>query len=71
MMDNLGTIAGPLLMLGLVTLVVVRLAIGLSVIPGLLATLLILYTICHIPHARSREHVPLRLRVHPLLHGQQ
>ena len=45
MMDNLGTIAGPLLMLGLVTLVVVRLAIGLSVIPGLLATLLILYTI--------------------------
>lgn len=71
MMDNLGTIAGPLLMLGLVTLVVVHLASGLSVIPGLLATLLILYTICHIPHARSREHLPLRLRVHPLLHGQQ
>ena len=52
MMDNLGTIAGPLLMLGLVTLVVVRLAIGLSVIPGLLATLLILH---HLPHSTRQE----------------
>ena len=70
MMDNLGAIAGPLLALGLVTLVGVRWAIGLSVIPGLLAALAILYAIRHIPQARSREHVPLRLRVRPILRGQ-
>lgn len=60
MMDNLGAIAGPLLALGLVTLVGVRTAILLSVIPGLLAALAMLYAILHIPRARSREHVPLR-----------
>jgi MFS family permease len=37
MMDNLGAILGPLLALGLVAAVGVRWAIGLSVIPGLLA----------------------------------
>jgi MFS family permease len=69
MMDSLGAIAGPLLALGLVTLVGVRTAILLSVIPGLLAALAILYAIRHIPRARSREHVPLRLRVRPILRG--
>lgn len=70
MMDNLGAIGGPLLALGLVTLVGVRTAILLSVIPGLLAALAILYAIRHIPQAKSREHIPLRLRVRPLLRGQ-
>ncbi|MFJ9855782.1 hypothetical protein ACIRUK_41415, partial [Streptomyces sp. NPDC101150] len=37
MMDNLGAIFGPLLALGLVAWVGVQWAIGLSVIPGLLA----------------------------------
>ena len=70
MMDNLGAIGGPLLALGLVTLVGVRTAILLSVIPGLLAALAILYAIRHLPQVRSREHAPLRLRVRPLLYGQ-
>ncbi len=70
MMDNLGAIGGPLLALGLVTLVGVRTAILLSVIPGLLAALAIVYAIRHIPQAKSRERVPLRLRVRPLLRGQ-
>lgn len=70
MMDNLGAIGGPLLALGLVTLIGVRTAILLSVIPGLLAALAILYAIRHIPRARSREHIPLRLRVRPILRGK-
>jgi MFS family permease len=70
MMDNLGAIGGPLLALGLVTLVGVRTAILLSVIPGLLAALAILYAIRHIPRSTSREHVPLRLRVRPILRGK-
>jgi MFS family permease len=70
MMDNLGAIGGPLLALALVTLVGVRTAILLSVIPGLLAALAILYAVRHIPQARSRVHIPLRLRVRPILRGQ-
>lgn len=49
MMDNLGAVGRPLLALGLVALTGVRWAIGLSVIPGLLAALSILYAIRHIP----------------------
>lgn len=70
MMDNLGAIGGPLLALGLVALVGVRTAIVLSVIPGLLATLSILYAIRHIPRETSRERVPLRITVRPLLKGR-
>lgn len=70
MMDNLGAIGGPLLALLLVTLVGVRWAIGLSVIPGLLAALAILYAIRHIPRATERPRVPLRIIVRPLLRGQ-
>ncbi len=68
-MDNLGAIGGPLLALGLVALVGVRTAIALSVIPGLLAALSIFYAIRHIPRATSRERVPLRITVRPLLRG--
>lgn len=70
MMDNLGAIGGPLLALGLVTLVGVRLAIILSVIPGILAALSILYAIRHIPRAKARERVELRITVRPLLKGR-
>ena len=44
-MDNLGAIVGPLLALGLVSLLGVRTAILLSIIPGLLAALAIVYAI--------------------------
>jgi len=70
MMDNLGAIGGPLLALGLVTLVGVRTAIVLSVIPGLLAALAIFYAIRHIPRMTSHTPVPVRIVVRPLLHGR-
>ncbi len=70
MMDNLGAVAGPLLALGLVALVGVRMAILLSVIPGLGAALAMLYAIRHLPHATSRERTPLRIIVRPLLKGR-
>lgn len=70
MMDNLGAIGGPLLALGLVSLVGVRTAIVLSVIPGLLAALSILYAIRHIPRARNTERLPLRITIRPLLKGR-
>jgi MFS family permease len=69
-MDNLGAIAGPLLALVLVGLVGVRAAIALSVIPGLLAALAIVYAIRHAPRAEQRERQPLRLRIRPLLTGR-
>src|SRR5215216_7928085 len=53
--DNLGAIAGPLLALALVGLVGVRSAIALSIIPGLLAALAIVYAIRHAPRAEQRE----------------
>jgi MFS family permease len=69
-MDNLGAIVGPLLALALVGLVGVRTAIALSVIPGLLAALAIVYAIRHAPRAEQRERQPLRLRIRPVLTGQ-
>jgi MFS family permease len=49
MMDNLGAIFGPLLALGLVASLGVRWAIGLSVLPGLLAAVAIVYAIRNTP----------------------
>jgi MFS family permease len=69
-MDNLGAIAGPLLALALVGLVGVRAAIALSVIPGLLAALAIVYAIRYAPRAEQRERQPLRLRIRPVLTGR-
>ena len=69
-MDNLGAIAGPLLALALVGLVGTRTAIALSIIPGLLAALAIVYAIRHAPQAEERERQPLRLRVRPVLTGR-
>lgn len=70
MMDNLGAVGGPLLALGLVSLVGVRTAILLSVIPGLLAALAIVYAIGHLPRVTSRERTHLKIIVRPLLRGR-
>jgi MFS family permease len=69
-MDNLGAVFGPVLALLLVSLVSVRVAILLSVIPGLLATLAILTAIRATPKPTRRAHQPIRLRVRPVLKGQ-
>lgn len=64
-MDNLGAIAGPLLALGLVATMGIRSALLLSVIPGLLAALAILYVIHHIPRPVRHERQPIRLQPAP------
>src|SRR5215213_11003057 len=69
-MDNFGAIVGPLLALVLVGLVGVRTAIALSIIPGLLAALAIVYAIRHAPRADQRDRQPLRLRIRPVLTGR-
>ena len=70
MMDNLGAIFGPLLALLLVATIGTRAAIGVSVIPGLLAAGAIVYAIRHTPKPERRHHVPLRIRVRPVLRGE-
>jgi MFS family permease len=69
-MDNLGAIVGPLLAIGLVGTVGVRWAIGLSVIPGLLAALAIVYAIRHTTAPTQRDRQSIRLQVRPVLRGQ-
>lgn len=69
MMDNLGAVFGPLLALGLVAAVGVRWAIGLSVIPGLLAAAAIVYAIRHTARPATRAKVPLRFHIQPVLRG--
>jgi MFS family permease len=69
-MDNLGAIVGPLLAIGLVGTVGVRWAIGLSVIPGLLAALAIVYAIRHTAAPAIRTHRPIRLQIRPVLRGR-
>ena len=68
-MDNLGAIVGPLLAIGLVGAVGTRSAIGLSVIPGLLAALAIVYAIRHTTAPRQQHRQPIRLRIRPVLRG--
>jgi MFS family permease len=67
-MDNLGAIGGPLLALGLVALVGVRTAIGISVIPGLFAAAAIVYAI-RAPALTPRRRQPIRIKVRPVLAG--
>jgi len=69
-MDNLGAIGGPLLALLLVSLLGVRTAILLSVIPGLLAAAAIVYAIRQARLPKITERARLRLRVRPVLRGQ-
>jgi len=68
-MDNLGAIVGPLLAVGLVAAVGTRWAIALSVIPGLLAALAIVYAIRHTPRPARVEHQPIRIKIRPVLRG--
>ena len=60
MMDNLGAIGGPLLASLLVALVGVRSAMLVSVIPGLLATIAIVYAIRATRHATRQARKPIR-----------
>jgi MFS family permease len=69
-MDNLGAIGGPLLAIALVALVGTRSAMLVSVTPGLLAALAILYAIRATPRATEQERRPLRIRIRPVMHGQ-
>ena len=69
-MDNLGAIGGPLLALALVAFVGVRMAILLSIIPGLLAVAAILYAIRNTPKPTQRDRRPLTVKVRPILRGQ-
>ena len=68
-MDNLGAVGGPLLALLLVSVVSIRTAILLSIIPGLLAVGAILYAIRHTPRPTEQERRPLRIVVRPLMQG--
>jgi MFS family permease len=68
-MDNLGAIVGPLLAIGLIAVVSIRAAIFLSVIPGLLSAVAIIYAIRHTTTPRQRHHQPIRIKVRPVLHG--
>jgi len=67
MMDNLGAIGGPILALALVAAFSVRTAILLSIIPGLLSTLAILYAIRRLPKQKRHERQPIRLQVRPVI----
>jgi MFS family permease len=69
-MDNLGAIVGPLLALSLVSLLSVRTAILVSVVPGLLAAAAIVYAIAQAKLPTVTERTKLRFQVHPVLRGQ-
>ena len=69
-MDNLGAILGPLLALLLVSLTSVRIAIMVSVVPGLLAAVAMVDAIRHTPRPDVGERSPLRIRVRPVLQGE-
>jgi MFS family permease len=69
-MDNLGAIVGPLLAIALVAAFSARPAILLSIIPGLLAVVAILYAVRHTERPKQHERQPIRLRIRPVLKGQ-
>lgn len=69
-LDNLGAIAGPILAIALIAAFDVRTAILLSVVPGLLAAVAIVYAVRHLPRHTSRERRPFRIQVRPVLRGR-
>ena len=69
MMDNLGAIGGPVLASLLVAVVGVRSAMLVSVIPGLLATLAIVYAIRATRHATRQARKPIRFHIRPVMKG--
>ena len=68
-MDNLGAIVGPLLAIALIAVFSTRTAILISIIPGLLAVLAIIYAIRHTALPQDRERQPIRLHLRPVMHG--
>ena len=68
-MDNLGAIFGPLLAIGLVASIGTRWAIGVSVVPGLVAAVAIVYAIRHTSTSSVADRAPIRLRIKPVLRG--
>ena len=69
-MDNIGAILGPLAAIGLVATLGTRWAIGLSVIPGLLAALAIVYAIRHTPRPTPQPKRQLKFHIRPVLTGK-
>ncbi len=69
-MDNLGAIVGPLLALALVSLFSIRTAMLVSVIPGLLAAVAIVYAIRQAKLPKTTERKKLRFQVRAVLSGQ-
>lgn len=69
-MDNLGAVIGPVLALVLVTIVGIRGAILLSVIPGLLAAGAIVYAIGHLERQPEGRTPTIQFTVRPLLRGR-
>ena len=69
-MDNLGAIGGPLLALGLVAAFGTRTAIAISVVPGLAASLAVLYAIRRTARPTARERLPIRLHIRPVMRGE-
>lgn len=68
-MDNAGAVIGPIVALGLVALIGIRQAIFVSVIPGLLAAVAIVYAVRHLQRPKERHAAPVRIVVRPLLRG--
>ena len=68
-MDNLGAIVGPLLALALVGLIGVRTAIVLSVIPGLLAVVAIVYAIRRTARPRTARARADPDQIRPVIRG--
>lgn len=69
-MDNFGAIVGPLLAIALVAAFSTRTAILLSIIPGMLAVVAIVYAIRHTARPEGRERQPIRLRIRPVMRGE-
>jgi MFS family permease len=71
-MDNLGAIAGPLLAIGLVSLIGIRHTILFSFVPGFLAATAIFVAIKAAPRFAFQDHErpPLRIRLRPVLKGR-
>jgi MFS family permease len=70
MMDNLGAVGGPLLAELLLVFVSIRSAMLISVVPGLLAAVAIIYAIRATRQATKQERRPLRIRIRPVMHGE-
>ena len=69
-LDNLGAVLGPLLALALLAVFSARTAILLSIIPGMLAVVAIVYAIRHLPRLAVHERQPLRIRIRPVMRGR-